>query len=104
MYEFEDGMRETSGFGGFYEENCREMVKTGLEWFDDHPDAAPMFSGWVGIFGLVEKDNDAAKELSHAVVASVNDCTGAMHHAVIAHVMHAHKVGWSEYVKDMKKG
>jgi len=101
-YEFEDGMDEISGFGGSYEAACRKMVNAGLEWFDEHPNADPPFMGYKGIYGIIDADNKDAKKLSEAVLASVDDCTGAMHQATISHIMHIHKVGWETYVKEMK--
>lgn len=103
MYEFKEGMSEISGFGGTYEETCRKMVKAGLEWFDEHPEADPTFIGYEGIYGVISEDNEDAKNLSKAVTASIDDCTGAMHQATIGHILHIHKVGWDVYVKEMQK-
>lgn len=101
-YGFEDGMGEISGFGGAYEESCRKMVKAGLEWFDEHPKADPMFRGYKGICGIIDADNDDAESLLKAVSGSVRDCsTGAVHKA-IGHIMHIHKVGWEIYVQEMQ--
>ena len=102
-YEFEDGMSEVSGFGGTYEKSCRKMIKAGLEWFDVHPEADPQFKGYEGIYGIISVDNEDAQELSNAVLASVDDCTGAMHQATIGHILHAHDVGWMTYVEEMKQ-
>ena len=104
MYEYEKGMSEISGFGDVYEESCRTMVKAGLEWFDKHPGAHPKFSGYKGVCGIIDEDNEDATSLTKAVVGSVDDCTGAMHHATIGHIMHIHEVGWDVYVTEMKEG
>jgi hypothetical protein len=101
-YEFEEGMREISGFGGKYEETCRKMVKAGLEWFDEYPEANPQFKGYKGIYGVISEDNEDARQLSKAVIASVDDCTGVMFQAAISHILYARKVGWAAYVKEMK--
>jgi len=103
-YEFEDGMAEVSGFGGTYEESCRKMIKAGLEWFDDHPKADPLFTGYRGIYGIISEDNADAKRLSDVVVAAAGDCyTGAMYQVVaVRHILHAHDVGWKTYVEAMK--
>ena len=102
-YEFEEGMSDISGFGGSYEENCRIMVKAGLEWFDENPEADPIFVGYEGVYGIISVDNEDAKNLSKAVTSSVDDCTGAMHQATIGHILHVHKVGWETYIEEMKK-
>ena len=101
-YEFEEGMAEISGFGGNYEDICRRMVKDGLEWLDEHPTADPKFLRYEGIYGIISTDNEDAKNLSKAVTASVNDCTGAMHQATISHILHIKEVGWDIYVEEMK--
>lgn len=101
-YEFEEGMSEVSGFGGSYERACRKMIKAGMEWFDEHPEADPQFGGYEGIYGIISMDNDDAKKLSKAVTASVDDCTGAMHQATIGHILHIQKVGWKTYIEEMK--
>ena len=103
-YEFEEGMSEISGFGGNYEDTCRRMVKAGLEWFDEHPEADPQFVGYEGIYGIISEENEDAKKLSKSVVASVNDCTGAMHQSTIGHILHIKKVGWDIYIEEMKNG
>lgn len=102
--EYTDDMGEISGFGGGYEATCRAMVLAGLDWFDEFPDAKPEFHGYKGIYGIIEEDNLEAKALSAAVVAAANgDCTGAMHQAVIGHVMAAHRLGWEGYCAEMRK-
>lgn len=102
-HNYEDGMTEISGFGGEYERSCRTMVKAGLEWFDEHPGADPLFKGYEGVYGILEDHNEDARNLTKAVVGSVDDCTGAMHHATIGHIMHIHEVGWDVYVTEMKE-
>ena len=104
-YEFTEKMGEISGMGGGYEQTCRNMLKTGLEWFDEHPKAKPKFHGFKNIYGIIKEDNDDAKALSKAVVdGSNNDCTGAMHQAVVTSVLWVRKNGWGKYVKEMSKG
>ena len=101
MYEFTDEMNEISGFGGSYEQACRDMLKSGLIWLDEHPNANPMFSGYTGVYGLVKEDNEDAKALSKATTDCVDDCTGAMHHAVVSTILWIKTNSWDEYVKRM---
>lgn len=103
-YEFEEGMFEIGGFGGTYEQSCRKMVAAGMEWFDEHPEAAPRFEGYEAVYGVIYETNEDAKELSKAVIAAADDCTGAMHQATIGHILHIHGVGWDTYVGEMKRG
>lgn len=103
-YLFTDDMDEISGFGGGYEQTCRNMVAAGMEWFDANPDADPKFKGNESIYGLILEDNEDAKALSAAVVAAANgDCTGAMHQATVSHCLYARKNGWEKYCEAMRK-
>jgi len=103
MYEFTDDMGEISGFGGGYEQTCRDMLKAGLEWLDEHPESDPCFKGYKNIYGVISADNEDAKRLSKAFVAVTDDCTGAMHQAVITSAMWIKKHSWEEYVVEMSK-
>lgn len=103
-YVFTAEMGEISGFGGGYEQTCRNMLAAGLEWLDAHPKAAPKFMGFKGIYGVLADDNDDGKALSAAVVAGADgDCTGAMHQAVISHCMFIRKNGWERYCADISQ-
>lgn len=102
-YEWEIGMREISGMGGGYEAECRLMLKQGMKWIEAHPDAKPMYHGFKGIYGIIKEDNEDAKALSNAACEG-RDVTGAMHQAVISHIIFISKNGWPKYVEEMKKG
>ena len=103
-YLFTPDMGEISGFGGGYEQTCRNMLATGLEWLDAHPDADPSFKGMKNVYGIIVDDNDDAKGLSEAVVSgSGGDCTGAMHQAVVSTCLFIRKNGWDRYCEEMRK-
>ena len=100
MRQYTDDMYEISGFSGGYEAACRAMVLAGLDWLDANPQANPQFSGYKGIYGVISEDNEDAKALTTAVVAAAKgDCTGAMHHATISHILWIKKNSWDEYVR-----
>jgi hypothetical protein len=101
-YQYTKEMDEISGFGGDYEDACRNMVIAGLEWLDEHPTADPQFHGYKNIYGIIEEDNLDAKDLSDAVVKVCEGCSGAMHQATIGHILHIKSVGWNKYVEEMK--
>lgn len=104
MYEFTEKMGEISGFGGGYEVTCRAMLKAGLKWCDENPEADPQFHGYKNIYGIVQEDNEDGKALSNVVVEeSGDDCTGAMHQAVISSILFIRKNGWDKYVEQMSK-
>lgn len=102
-YSWRDGMGEISGFGGGYEEACRTMLRAGLRWLDAHQDADPKFSGYVGVFGIVDESNEDAKALSKAVMDAVPDCSGAMHHGVVKACLYVRKNGWDAYCAALSK-
>ncbi len=103
-YQFTEGMGEISGFGGGYEQTCRNMLAAGVEWFDEHPEANPRFKGFKGVYGIMMEDNDDAKALSAAILeGSGDDCTGAMHQAVVGACLYIRKNGWDKYCKEMSR-
>jgi hypothetical protein len=102
-YAFSDDMGEISGFGGSYEDACRRMVVAGLEWLDAHPESAPKFSEYKNVFGVINEEGEDAKALMTAMVAPAPDCTGAMVHACVHHLLYIRKNGWAAYVEQSKK-
>lgn len=112
--EWAPDMGEISGFGQdgspggvAYEACCRAMLKAGLAWLDAHPDADPKFHGYKNIYGILEEDNDDAKALSAAVVAPAEaggGASGAMHQAVVSHLLFIRANGWTAYVAKMREG
>ena len=103
LFPWEDGMDEISGFGGAYEQACRDMVYSGLAYLDSKPNATLEGHTYAHITGIFEADSKEAKELEDAVVAAVPDCSGAMHQAAMSHCFFIAKQGWKKYVEEMKK-
>lgn len=104
--EYTPEMGEISGFGGGYEAICRKMVLAGVNWLEANPTADPKFLGHRGVYGLLLEDNEDAKALSKAMTAvevTGGDCTGAMHHATVSHVLFIKTHGWDKYVEEMTK-
>jgi len=96
-------MREISGFGGSYEQTCRNMVIAGMEWWDNNPSASVEWKEYKNIYGMTFNESDDCKSLQDAMSeASGNDCTGAMMQATLSHVLYAHKNGWIDYQSKMK--
>jgi hypothetical protein len=97
-------MGEISGFGGGYEQCCRDMLAAGVAWLDANKDAVPEFHGFKNVYGVVMEDNEAAKALTKAVIdAAKGEATGAMHHAAISHLMVIRSKGWEYYVDELRK-
>lgn len=104
QYVFTDDMDEISGFGGGYEQTCRNMLAAALEWLDEHPQAEPKFKGFKEVYGILMEDNEDAKALSKAATdAALGDCTGAMHQATISHALWIKRHSWREYCQKMRE-
>jgi hypothetical protein len=95
-----------SGIGGGYEEACQTILQAGWEWMNKKKDA-PVLEGheYKDIFGIFTPDSPDAKELSKVITNSVDDCAGAMHHAVMGHLfwIYAHSIDeWKQEI--IKRG
>lgn len=102
-YKFTDNMREISGFGGGYENACREMVIAGVEWLDENKNANPEAKESPQIFGMTFDENEDMKELQDVMLEAVGDCSGAMMHVSTNHVMFIAKNGWRKYCEEMEE-
>lgn len=103
-YIYTEKMDEISGFGGGYEDICRQLVIAGLEWFDQNPDKKPVFKGLRGVFGLLLEDNqDAIDMCKYMTEKAGDDLTGAMMHAAHDHIRFVRQNGWDKYVEEMEK-
>lgn len=91
------GMGEISGFGGAYEEACRNMVYAGIVWLEKHPGADLKAHSYRNVYGILTADSDDAKALEKAVVSVCPDCSGAMHHATMAACLYIAANGWEKY-------
>jgi hypothetical protein len=98
MYEWELGMGGISEISEDYEKSCRCIFKAGMDWFDRNPKANPLFTRNSSV---IYTDNESARELQTVMVQSCIGCTGAMFRVCLSHILHAHKVGWVQYVEEM---
>lgn len=102
-YRHTADMGEISGFGGGYEAACQDMLEAGVKWLDEHK--APVLQAKVvaNVFGILTPESDDAKALEAAVLKAVgNDCTGAMHHAVMSRLFYIAKNGWDAYCAELR--
>lgn len=99
-----EDMGEISGFGGGYEQCCRDMVLAGIAWMDAHPDSDPKFHGFRDVYGVILEDNEDARGLAEAVIAAAKgEATGAQHHACIGHVLAYRRLGWDRYCARLRE-
>jgi len=101
-FEWDDSMHEISGFGGGYEKICRTMVSQGCAWWSEHPECNPSVKSFQNITGVATAENIDAKNLEIAMMAGIDDCTGAMHQYCLQHIFYWKKLGsWGAYRKEM---
>lgn len=103
-------MGEISGFGGDYEEACRNMVRGGVRHVQENNVDLETLLGQIKesphIFGVVLFEGGEAKAFETAVVEASGDpsgVTGAMVHASCKHCLGILQNGWDEYVKIMSE-
>jgi len=91
-YRWAPTMGEISGFGGGYEEACRDMLYAGLAWLKAHPTA-----------DVKKHDSPDAEAMGKFMLAACPDCSGAMYGATTNAVGFIAALGWEEYVARMTK-
>jgi len=101
-FVYPEGSREISGFGGGYEEACRNMVVAGMEWLKENPDANPTFKQYKNVYGITADENTDMKNMQNTMNEAIgNEASGAMMQASTNHVLYAHKNGWEKYIEEM---
>ena len=98
---------EISGFGGGYEQACRDMAEAGAEWLGKHPgivkewmDAQDEYMKRTGesYYPLHERP-ESYKEFEKALLAVCDDCTGAMFGAAKSHAISIAERGFEGHCK-----
>jgi len=102
-YPWTEAMGEISGFGGGYENACRNMVYAGLLWLEERPHADLRAMTYRNVYGLLNAESEDAKALEKAVLSACPDCSGAMHHVTMSACLYIAKNGWAKYVEGMSK-
>lgn len=104
-YEYTEKMGEISGFGGEYEQACRNMVIAGLKWCDKKPNAILDYKEYANVYGITCDESPDMKECQQAMLKAplAKGCTGAMMQACMSHIMFIKKNGWDKYVEEMSK-
>lgn len=100
------GIVEISGFGkeSGYELACQQMLQKGWEWLQSHPNAKLKAHTYSNIFGILECDNKETEELSDTITKDIEGgCTGAMHQAVMQHLLYIHNNGLNKWKSEIKK-
>jgi len=106
QYRHTPDMGEISGFGGGYEAVCQDMLSAGVNWMMEKKLSGGDLKAhtFAGIYGLIEPDNDNARELEKVLAeAAHGDCTGAMMQALMERCIWISKHSWDEYCVEMRK-
>lgn len=98
---------EISGFGGGYEQACRDMTKAGVIWLREHPEELAKWRQASREYRERTGNNHTPphvyppsyREFESVIVKACDDCTGAMYGASQGHAIAIFERGWDEYVK-----
>lgn len=104
MTENIKGIYDISGYGGGYEEACQTMLQAGYDWMLNHAKGQELKNATnPRIFGVFIPGSNTTKELGDIVAKSVPDCSGAMHHAVMSHLIYISTHGLETWKAEVKK-
>jgi len=93
---------DISGMSGSYEWGCQAMLQAGVKYLSEQPDFHFDYKGFKNVYGVCWTDTPWGKDLDKAITDAVSgDCTGAMHQAVIAHLIYIHKHGYGAWLKSV---
>lgn len=98
---------EISGFGGGYEQACRDMAEAGAEWLANHPGIVQEWESAQDEYMKRTGENyyphserpESYKEFERAVLAACDDSTGAMFGAAKQHAISIAERGWNGHCK-----
>lgn len=102
-WKWDNDMKELSGFGGGYEQTCRNMLSAALNWFEKNPKSSPKFHGFKDVYGICIADNKDAESLRNAILKVDKGCSGAMYSCVVNTALWIHANGWDKFVIEIKK-
>lgn len=103
-YKHTEDMGEISGFGGGYEATCQQMLHNGVKFLESKTENADVrVLENPSIFGIVKLEGEDADALEAAVMDGIEDCTGAMHHAVMGRLAYINKNGWDKYCTALRE-
>ena len=96
---------DISGMGGSYEWGCQAMLRAGMKYLKEHPDFHFDYKGFKNVYGLCWTDTPWGKDLDKALLDAVapDSPTGAMHQAVISHLIYIHKHGYEKWLQSTSR-
>lgn len=97
-------MGEISGFGGGYEKTCQDMLENGVKWLVENAEKRDLKAhGYQNVYGIMVADSEDAEALEKAMMSGIDDCTGAMHQAVLSRLFWIATNGWEAYCAETSK-
>lgn len=99
QYQYTINCRKISGLDEIQEENCRTLVKIGMDWINNNPNISISLDQLENLFGNNNIDNNSdiylLKELLIQSIENVND---TMLQISMSHIVFAHNNGWENYI------
>src|SRR5207245_780664 len=85
----------------------QKMITAGLVYLSEHPEFKWKFSSLMGgpirVYGIMTPENDDSKKLEKVLLKAVPDASGAMHQAVVGHLMGIWKTGYQAWLNRARK-
>ena len=98
------GLGEISGFGGGYEQACRDMVVAGVKWLREHPYANLRARKVEDVYPDIWGGSKDFNEFQNALAAACKEgASGAMVCATTKHALFIYRNGWEKYCENMRK-
>lgn len=95
---------DISGMGGRYECACQLMLRAGMKFLKKNPEFHFDYQQYKNVYGICTTDTPWGKKLDKAIIDAVGgDCSGAIHQAVINHLLFIHKNGYEAWLKSAKE-
>lgn len=95
---------DLTGFGGGYESVCQKMVWNGVRFLvANRMELAPTYKEFKNIYGVAIAEGQDAEDLDKAIMAGVDDATGAMHQCAVGHIRYIAENGYSKWFEMMKE-
>jgi len=95
---------DISGMGGGYEGMCQRMLARGVAYLAEVQPPIEMWAKateYQNIVGIMTVEGADLKGLEDAIIRKGDDCTGAMHQAVMGHLRYIHKHGHAKWLEEM---
>lgn len=95
---------DLTGFGGGYEATCQRMVWNGVRFLmANRMELVPTYKEFKNVYGIAIPEGQDAEDLDKAIMAGIDDATGAMHQCAVGHIRYIAKNGYQKWFDMMKE-